>query len=234
MLLRQNPDMILMGLLQKREEMSSKMIRWRFYREHKFVLSMTTSLEQLIAKSDFTNDAQVAEVSKNLEDLIALMQGHAQYEDSAIHALLRAKDSEIHKKTEEEHGLQDQIFAKLREKLVQISASADQEERLILGYDFYLSYREFEVANLQHINQEERLIMPELQRLYSDDELSAVERQGAYAEMTAEEMVEMTQVLFPHMSPDDHAQFLEDIKVSRPEHFDLVWKNVGPLVGQGS
>ena len=44
------------------------MLRWRFYREHKFVLSETARIEQLIARSDFTDNTQVMEIEKNIQD----------------------------------------------------------------------------------------------------------------------------------------------------------------------
>ena len=95
------------------------------------------------------------------------------------------------------------------------------------GYDFYLSFREFEAKNLEHINEEERIIMPELQRLYTDEEL----RQGIdfkiYQSMTAEQMFHMLKVLFPQYNVDDKLAFLKDIlDASQSEKFAVVWRQV--------
>lgn len=202
------------------------MIRWRFYREHKFVLSETARIEQLIARSDFTDNTQVMEIEKNIQDLAGLMEGHAAYENYAIHALLRAKGSAIHETIEADHAAYAAVFTNFFIRLASILAFDDAEERLKAGYDFYLCYREFESDHLRHINEEERVLMPELQRLYTDDELSAVEKNGAYAEMTAEQILEMIRTLFPYLSPDDHAQFLQDIQDAHPEKFTVITSNL--------
>ena len=44
--------------------------------------------------------------------------------------------------------------------------------------------------------------------------------------MTAEQMVHMLQVLFPHMNPSDRQAFLSDIKESQPEKFTQVWAHI--------
>ena len=71
--------------------------------------------------------------------------------------------------------------------------------------------------------------MPELQKLYSDDELRAIEF-GTYAQMTGEQMVEMMNVLFPHMNPSDREFFLMDIRDAQPGKFLEAWEAVALLI----
>jgi hypothetical protein len=72
--------------------------------------------------------------------------------------------------------------------------------------------------NLLHLHEEETKILPELQRLYTDEELRCVE-EATYKMMTPEQLIEMLKVLFPHMNASDKEAFLEDIKFSQPEKF---------------
>ena len=65
--------------------------------------------------------------------------------------------------------------------------------------------------------------MPELQRLYSDEELIKIEA-DTYELMTPENMVHMITVLFPHMNAEDHQAFFSEIEITQPEKFTTVKK----------
>ena len=73
------------------------------------------------------------------------------------------------------------------------------------------------------------MILPELQRLYTDEELRQVEAR-TYAEMTPEDMVGMMRVLFPHMNPSDRLAFLSDIQSLQPEKFSAAWQGIAPKI----
>jgi hypothetical protein len=75
--------------------------------------------------------------------------------------------------------------------------------------------------NLLHLHEEETKILPELQRLYTDEELRCVE-DATYKIMTCEQMIDMLRILFPHMNALDKESFLEDIKLSQPEKFEKI------------
>jgi hypothetical protein len=75
------------------------------------------------------------------------------------------------------------------------------------------------------LHEEETIILPELQRLYSDQELKAVEAK-TYAIMTPDELFEMLQVLFPHMNAYDKKAFLSDIKECQPEKYEIIWPKI--------
>lgn len=90
-------------------------------------------------------------------------------------------------------------------------------------------YRKFVGDNLLHLHQEETLILPELHRLYTDEELKKVEAK-TYAIMTVEELVEMMEHLFPHFNPQDRYAFLQDIKDCQPDKFALAWQEIQELI----
>ncbi len=192
-------------------------MRYIFYREHKYVLYAVTELERLIAKTDFTDNIAVTKISFELTDIQEMLHFHAQHEDK-FHQLLRAKGSSVHVRIEAEHREHETIFAELHKKLAKLQTLEKHEERILLGRDFYLAYREFEAINLRHLNEEEFVLMPELQRLYTDDELKKIEA-ATYKIMTVAQMREMLDVLFPQMNRDDQQTFLQDIKQAAPEKF---------------
>lgn len=194
-------------------------MRVKLYREHKYVSFAVSELERLIAKTDFTDDAAIAHIQNEWQHLKEMLEGHAHHEECNFHALLEKKGSTIHHEAHKDHEHQEEILANLQYLLNAIATSADRTEA---GYQFYLAYRKFVGDNLLHLHEEETKLLPELQKLCTDEELRAIEH-PIYELMTAEEMVEMVQVLFPHMNFSDKYAFLTDIRLAQPQKFEQLW-----------
>lgn len=195
-------------------------MRYRFYREHKYLIFLLFELERLIAKADFNSNEQILNIKGHLNAYTTLLKAHAKHEENAIHALLKAKNSKVHENVEKNHKVHEKQGEALEQKLNHL-LSTEKEGKLSLGYDFYLAYRLFLIDNLQHFHDEETIILRELHRLYSDDELKTVER-NTYSHMTPEEMIHMLEVLCPHMDSNDKAFFLNDIKEATPSKYKIV------------
>lgn len=203
--------------------------RYKFYREHKYVSAAVNDVERLIAKTDFRNVEAAQSAYQQFEELAAMLKGHADYENSCLHPLLKAKGSHVFQHAEEDHSLYDAMLDELKSKFKTAIEEEKNDERIELGYELYLLFRKFVGKNLEHLHEEESIILPELQRLYSDEELKQVEKK-TYKIMTADELVEMMQVLFTHMNPSDKMAFLEDVKEAEPEKFHMAWPGIESLL----
>lgn len=202
-------------------------MRYQFYREHKYVSAALNDLERLIARTDFCDSAALEEVKRGFEDLKGMLKGHAQYENERLHSLLKQKNApvSIYQHVEEDHAVQEKQLLELEEIIQRISLENEEEKKIELGYQLYLTYRKFVADNLAHLHEEETQILPELQRLYSDSELRQVEAHS-YKEMTPDEMINMLQVLFPHMNRYDRQAILMDIRSLEPEKYKNVWASI--------
>jgi hypothetical protein len=200
-------------------------MRYKFYREHKYVSFRFDELERVIARADFRQNSELATVKEAFEQLVDLLEGHAHYEDTALHLLLKEKNSAVYKHIEEDHEHLDEQIVSLRKLLDNIGEAQSDEDKVEAGYQFYLWFRKFSGDNLLHLHEEETIILPELQRLYSDEELKKVEA-ATYTAMSAQELIEMLDELFPQMNPSDWEAFLVDIRDAVPETFVEVWKGV--------
>lgn len=196
--------------------------RYKFYREHKYISFVLNELERLAAKTDFRDRDQVKKVQQELESIISLLEAHAHYEDTKLHILLKRKNSHFHAKAEIDHQSHPDKFAYMRNLLDQIYSLGNTETSVEFGYEFYTYYRRFVAEAMLHFHEEEAIVLPELQKYYTDDELRKVEAE-TYAIMTPEELVDMMQVLFPHMNPSDREHFLFDIKKAEPAKFVKAW-----------
>ncbi len=195
-------------------------MRVKLYREHKYVSFALSELERLIAKTDFTDTAAIAEIQSEWLRIKEMLEGHAYHEEHNFHTLLEKKGSTIHHEAHDDHEHQEETLKKLQCLLDAVQTSPDPIET---GYQFYLAFRRFVGDNLLHLHEEETKLLPELQRLCTDEELRAIEY-PTYDLMTVEEMQEMVQVLFPHMNFSDKCAFLTDIKLAEPQKFLQLWE----------
>lgn len=200
-------------------------MRYKFYREHKYVSFRFNELERLIARTDFRLDEELNKVKEEFEKLNQLLEAHAQYENDSLHVLLKRKNSAVYKQIEQDHEHLDEQIISLRNLLNKISDAHTQEDKVEAGYQFYLWFRKFSGDNLIHLHEEETIILPELQRLYSDEELRNVEA-ATYKIMTSQELVHMMEELFPQMNPSDWEVFLTDIKDAVPGKFVEAWNGI--------
>lgn len=200
-------------------------MRYQFYREHKYVSAALNDLERLIAKTDFCNASEVTSAAEAFHNLAEMLKNHATYENSQLHTLLKNKNSHLHDHAEVDHVHQDVHLFEIQAIFESITKAITEDEKISLGYKLYLTYRKFVADNLAHLHEEETILLPELQRLYSDGELKKVEAE-TYRIMSADEMVEMMQVLFPHMNAQDRQAFLSDIHEAQPEKFSQAWQKI--------
>lgn len=194
-------------------------MRVKLYREHKYVSFALSELERLIAKTDFTNDAAIDHIQREWQSIKEMLEGHAYHEEHNFHALLEKKGSTIHHEAHNDHEHLEETLINLENMLGNVKTSPD---RIEAGYQFYLIYRKFVGNNLLHLHEEETKLLPELQKLCTDEELRALEH-PTYNTMTVEEMIEMLQVLFPHMNFSDKCAFLTDIELAEPQKFQQLW-----------
>lgn len=204
-------------------------MRYKFYREHKYVSFRFDELERLVARTDFRSGEELSKVKQDFEELIELLEAHAHYEDTSLHVLLKQKNSDVYKHIEEDHKYLDEQIAFLRNLLIRIGEACTEEDKVEAGYQFYLWFRKFSGDNLLHLHEEETIILPELQRLYSDEELRKVEA-ATYNIMTEQDLIQMMQELFPQMNPNDWEVFLTDIKDAVPAKFVAAWNGIKTIM----
>lgn len=203
--------------------------RYRLYREHKYITAMMDAFVQSIQKADFKDDSDTQEIKEKLCSLKSLMEGHAEHENNVIHQLLRDHNITIHESIELDHQDHQKQFKEFEEILDRIIDAQNKDDKRSLGFAFYLLVRNFQQENLRHLNEEETIIMPKLQAIYSDEELKKHIDFKTYAQMKPEELSEMVQILFPVMNADDRAFFLNDIQEAEPEKFaELIEKLDAP------
>lgn len=198
-------------------------MRYRFYRVHKYVCFELSEFDRAAAKTDFIDLKACETLKERLLQLTLLLKHHAEYEDAQIHDLLRQKNSQIQLTVERDHQEHEHASYKLLNQLEHIATIQDYSVRIVMGNEFYLAYRLFYSEMLKHLYDEEKVLLPELQALYSDDELAMLQAK-TYQKMTPQDMLGMLNVLFPHANPEDMHFFTHEMKNAEPEKFQIIWK----------
>lgn len=197
-------------------------MRYRFYRVHKYVCYELAEFEKETAKTDFTDAPSVKLLKEKWDKLAQLLEAHAAYEDEVLHELLRKKNNLVQNKLEQEHRSHAQSMIELTRQLDGIFDLGNAQDKILQGNSFYLAYRLFYSEMLRHLYDEEKIILPELQALYTDKELAASQAK-TYAKMNPQHMLDMLLVLFPHFNAEDKAFFLQEMQNAEPKKFEEVW-----------
>lgn len=200
-------------------------MRYRFYRVHKYVCFELAEFDRAAARADFSDPTSCLALKEKLINLTHLLKHHGEYEDAHIHDLLRQKNSSLQLALEKEHQEHEQVFNELIHQLENVMTVRDYSEKILMGNEFYLSYRLFYSEMLRHLYDEEKNLLPELQALYSDDQLAKLQAK-TYQKMTPEQMLGMLNVLFPHANPEDMRFFANEMKTAEPDRFKIVWEGL--------
>jgi hemerythrin-like domain-containing protein len=193
--------------------------RVRLFREHKYMTSVLSALLESSAKLDFSNPKERTQFKQDYENLKALWKAHGDNEENRMIPMLKAKQSPLWEEMLRQHQDHDLILEQIDNLLISIDNALETKTIHHLGYQLMLELRNYFVVSLKHFEFEERSLMPELQRLYSDDEILELHH-ISYRMMTPEQMTHMMEVLFPHMNTDDKLFYLNDIRDCQPHKYD--------------
>jgi hypothetical protein len=104
-------------------------MRVKFYREHKYVSAALNSLERLIAKTDFREDAEIEAARNEWTEVSAMLQDHANYEEERLHSLLEKKGSAVHLHAHHQHEEMEGAFPRIDALFEAVRREDDPEMR---------------------------------------------------------------------------------------------------------
>lgn len=206
-------------------------MRYKLYREHKYISAAVNDIVRLLAKADFLLPETITEVKKAFAGLWPVLAWHSRYEDEVYHPLLASHGVYDFAQIETDHLENKQKIVALEARLAVIALLTDPAERVEQGYQLYLAFRKFSTENLEHLDIEEEVLLPALQRLCSDQELRTAEF-SIYQSMSLDEIIHAIKTIFPHMNVHDRRAILTDFKACDAELFAKLWQAIsGSLAG---
>ncbi len=158
-----------------------------------------------------------AELAQLLDDLVALChmaEHHLENEDRWVHTALedRAPGSTV--RLADSHAHHRQAFEALQALIGQVQA-AEAGKRAQGLKQLYLRFSLFMAEDLAHMAEEEELMLPVLQSLFTDAELSGIE-DGILSALSPEEIVGFGRLMIPAATRADRIALLSAMRANAP------------------
>ena len=172
-----------------------------------------------------TRREEAAAVLDELETVLAILEGHIAHEEAFVHPAIEARCPGASRNLEHEHEEHEAATAALR-VLVSALRSGSSETLPALWRALYLRFAEFVAENFTHMAEEEEVIQPLLEELYTTEELLAIEDR-LRASIPPEKMLAFARFMLPANDPDVRFGMLAGMKAAMPaEAFPMAFAAV--------
>lgn len=162
----------------------------------------------------FATRAAFEPVLDELESVLRFCDQHIDHEDVFIRPLVERKLPGAYGALDREHLEHTRDVLELRAYASAVRV-AEGEDRELLGRTLYLRTSHFVAATLTHMIQEEEVLQPVLERVFSTEELAATH--GALlASISPPDMVLSLRIMMPAMSPEERAGLLGGARHAMP------------------
>jgi hypothetical protein len=180
-----------------------KALRWAFCR----VLSRMGS-------TSLSDDAEVTAVLCEVQDLVVGLESHIAHEERFIHPAIEERRPGGVAAIMEEHLEHANMMGAIR-VLIGAIRTGSPSTRPALWRALYLCFADLLAENIHHMAEEEEVIQPLLEELYSTDELHEL-HDRLVSSIPAEEMIASMKILLPANDIDFRLAVLNGAKHSLP------------------
>jgi iron-sulfur cluster repair protein YtfE (RIC family) len=196
---------------------------------HKGLRHALSTLLVRMGQASFAEAGPVVALLEDLGAVLALAVRHVEHEEEHIHPALEARSPGASASLAYEHDEHDRDVAELR-ALAAALRGAPPAARPAFGRTLYLAYSQFVSDTLAHMTEEERVIMPLLESLYSTEELQAI-HERIVTNIRPGEMLSFLKIMLPAVSREERAAMLAGPKASMPdEAFEAILATARPTL----
>lgn len=174
------------------------------------------ALSQLLVRLGAADpaDADLAVLLADLRGQCTLSEHHLANEDQVIHAALEERAPGATRRLALDHEHHRDAFGEI-EALIRQVEQADMSGKAHRLRALYLRFSLFVANDFAHMAEEEQLMLPILQSLFTDDELSHMEDRIVSA-LSPEEMVVFASLMIPAATRSDRLAMLDAIRANAP------------------
>jgi hypothetical protein len=188
---------------------------------HKALRASMGNLVSRLGATDFSDAEAAADALSGLRRQLAIGASHLHHEEEHIHSALEGRAPGASGRLEADHHHHEQSFAELEELMQAIEAAPDAA-RERLGRDLYLRFSQFVAADMAHMAEEEKVVLPLLHSLFSDEELMEMEGR-IVASIPPQEMMLVMSDMIPAMYGSERVRFLSFAREGAPpEAFEAI------------
>jgi len=178
-----------------------------------------------VGRLDAHDPAEVAEVSGEVQALLAICRGHLGHENEVVHPAMQARAPGSYARIAEEHEEHLLAIDHLQQLLAQVPGDAAASQAL------YRALSRFVAENFEHMQREETEHNAVLWATHNDDEIRLLEHR-IVSSLKPEQSALSMRWMLPHMTPAERAAMLGGMRRTAPaEVFNGVLSQVRPLLG---
>lgn len=172
---------------------------------------------QMLVRLGACGGEDAEELRAVLSDLVGLLsvaEHHLENEDRWVHTALEARAPGSTIRLAQSHAHHHVTFDEL-EALVGKVETAPPEARGKALHALYLRFSQYMADDLAHMAEEEQLMMPVLQSLFTDEELIEIER-TIVSGLSPQEKIATGRYMIPAATRAERIAFLSEIKAGAP------------------
>jgi hemerythrin-like domain-containing protein len=140
---------------------------------HKAIRCALADLLAQMGTTSFADANAASRIADMLEEVIDLCEDHRGHEDRLVLPVLAQRLQGTLDRIFEAHGAQPRMVAELR-ALAATLRTSEPELRAVVGRTLYLHFTTFAAELLLHMAEEEQVLVPLVEKRFSDDELRAL------------------------------------------------------------
>lgn len=179
---------------------------------HKGLRNAISKLIVAAGKTEYCCVSSIKSLQDLSNDVFLLLKDHTSTENKFILAPLEKRNPDFTQNYFADHVEIDTIEQELYERIKSLNGEQTNEE----GHQLYLDLCKFQVHYLEHINEEDTALEPEMQKHFTDDELiqHQIEIMG---EMNFDTLLLWFKYIVPARRPEENAQVLTGFRSAAPE-----------------
>lgn len=182
---------------------------------HKGLRGAQSALLARLGALDAADDAEVAAIADDLARVVRLGRKHLAHENLHIHGVIEAHSAGATSRLADDHDHHERDFDVLEAMLAALR-TAPAADRAPLARALYLRYSQFLAEDFEHMLEEETETLSLLHRLFSDEELQAIEM-AIIGSVDPETMLDFLRIMIPAMNPAERIGMLGGMKAGMPQ-----------------
>lgn len=172
---------------------------------HKGIRLLLSDLAHCASRTDFQDPRSVAALVERCDDAFSFLEGHAHHESAFIGPVLATARPDVHATIELAHHQQEDQLADLRRRLVALDPHRD--DAAPTGHRLVLALTRIVGELLDHMADEEEIVMPALWAALDDAAIDEV-HQRILASIPPAEMMVSLRWMLPALNHPERVELL--------------------------
>jgi hypothetical protein len=176
---------------------------------HKAIRFALADLLSQMGTTSFADAGASSRIAEMLDEVTAFCEDHREHEERFVLPVLAERLQGTLEQVTDAHGVQPVMVAELR-ALADTLRKSEPGLRLVVGRTLYLHFSTFVAELFLHMAQEEQVLQPLVEKLFTDEEVRAMHG-TLMAALTMAQRLRATPWMIRGTNPVERAAILEGV-----------------------